>query len=329
MEKFPCNITVTTFDRRKRFQTKKVYEYDAFFSARYIKEDKSFHMIVNGGTKTEVFISSKLQISNNIATLGTLTLNIPEFRCLVELQTTVIDEIPDTTHQTLFKIMSVLSRQDIESATDVLFEAAADENKENNNCFANQTTPEKQRPSSSIPLEKKKLRSPLKSGYTPSKKKDRLGSVRSSPLKATQTSSFMPSKMIFSSNNNVSSRGRSRNGYSRESLSPGDVALTKSQEDVLERCKGGANVFLTGGAGTGKSYLLKCILDEMVSLHGKQAVFVTATTGIAAVSIGGITVHQFAGIRPGDTIAEVGDTFKQVGLYFAKDNNILGTAVCL
>jgi ATP-dependent DNA helicase PIF1 len=90
------------------------------------------------------------------------------------------------------------------------------------------------------------------------------------------------------------------------------VALTQTQVDVLERCKEGANVFLTGGAGTGKSYLLKCILEEMVDMYGKQAVFVTATTGIAAVNIGGTTVHQFAGIRPGDTAAEIGDAFNQV-----------------
>lgn len=64
----------------------------------------------------------------------------------------------------------------------------------------------------------------------------------------------------------------------------------------------GGNVFLTGQAGTGKSYLLKEFLKE-----AKTKVAVTAPTGIAALNIGGTTTHRWAGMqlgpRPEESIA--------------------------
>lgn len=60
------------------------------------------------------------------------------------------------------------------------------------------------------------------------------------------------------------------------------------------------NVFLTGPAGTGKSYLL----NEYISTdpagaieHGDIAI--TASTGIAALNIGGMTVHRWSGMMLG------------------------------
>ena len=56
----------------------------------------------------------------------------------------------------------------------------------------------------------------------------------------------------------------------------------------------GANVFLTGAPGAGKTY----VLNQFVRL-AKQAgknVAVTASTGIAATHIGGTTIHSWSGI---------------------------------
>lgn len=72
--------------------------------------------------------------------------------------------------------------------------------------------------------------------------------------------------------------------------------LTAEQQQVLEACLQGRNVFYTGGAGTGKSTLLTVIIDRLIELHGPRGVYVTATTGLAACAVGGSTVHQFAGI---------------------------------
>lgn len=49
-----------------------------------------------------------------------------------------------------------------------------------------------------------------------------------------------------------------------------------------------ANVFLTGKAGTGKSTFLKYICDN---LYKKKVVL--APTGVAAVNVGGVTIHSF------------------------------------
>ena len=73
--------------------------------------------------------------------------------------------------------------------------------------------------------------------------------------------------------------------------------ITKEQREILDACcDSQTNIFFSGSAGTGKSSLLTLIIDELNVLHGKQSVFITATTGSAACKIGGTTVHQFAGL---------------------------------
>ena len=71
--------------------------------------------------------------------------------------------------------------------------------------------------------------------------------------------------------------------------------LTQTQENILAACLSGENIFITGGAGTGKSSLLLIIVEKLYEKYGRHTVFVTATTGLAACAIGGTTVQQFAG----------------------------------
>ena len=77
--------------------------------------------------------------------------------------------------------------------------------------------------------------------------------------------------------------------------------LNGEQLAIAERVLTGRNAFITGSAGTGKSFLLRYIISELQKLHGgaKERVAVTASTGIAAVNIGGQTIHSFAGIGMG------------------------------
>ena len=77
------------------------------------------------------------------------------------------------------------------------------------------------------------------------------------------------------------------------------IKLSTQQKDVIEVCLSGENVFYTGGAGTGKSHLLQHIIEALSTKRRPHSVFVTATTGLAACSVGGVTVHQFAGLRVG------------------------------
>jgi ATP-dependent exoDNAse (exonuclease V) alpha subunit len=67
-----------------------------------------------------------------------------------------------------------------------------------------------------------------------------------------------------------------------------------TQEEALRILKNGHNVYLTGAAGSGKTYLLNQYIQY---LKAKRAnVGVTASTGIAATHMQGITIHSWAGI---------------------------------
>ncbi len=65
----------------------------------------------------------------------------------------------------------------------------------------------------------------------------------------------------------------------------------KVAQEILES---GQNVFLTGPPGTGKTYVINDFRVFLAS-HGLN-VAVTASTGIAASHIGGMTLHAFAGL---------------------------------
>ncbi|XP_057305688.1 ATP-dependent DNA helicase PIF1-like isoform X1 [Hydractinia symbiolongicarpus] len=76
--------------------------------------------------------------------------------------------------------------------------------------------------------------------------------------------------------------------------------LSLEQKLALESVKNGKNVFITGSAGVGKSYLLNRIIKSL-----PRSIHVTASTGVAACNIGGTTLHSFAGIGLGDKDADV------------------------
>lgn len=69
--------------------------------------------------------------------------------------------------------------------------------------------------------------------------------------------------------------------------------FSPEQVKALEEVKRGRNLFVTGPAGTGKSYLLKHIV-QWAEKEGKS-VAVTAMTGVAAILIEGQTFASFAG----------------------------------
>ena len=60
---------------------------------------------------------------------------------------------------------------------------------------------------------------------------------------------------------------------------------------ILTLLKNGENVFLTGFAGTGKSYILNKLKE-----YFKKKLTITSTTGIAAVNVKGQTLHSWAGV---------------------------------
>lgn len=78
-----------------------------------------------------------------------------------------------------------------------------------------------------------------------------------------------------------------------------ELNLSPSQaiawRDIVENGRSG---FLTGGAGTGKSYLVQNAVKQLRENGGKVAV--TGTTGISAVINSGLTVNSFFRIGPDD-----------------------------
>ncbi len=73
-----------------------------------------------------------------------------------------------------------------------------------------------------------------------------------------------------------------------------------TQSQTLEILKTGANVFLTGEPGAGKTYVLNQYIDWLLS--SDVSVAITASTGIAATHIGGMTIHSWSGIGARDTL---------------------------
>ncbi len=68
------------------------------------------------------------------------------------------------------------------------------------------------------------------------------------------------------------------------------TSLTKSQQNAFNLFKNGANIFLTGKGGSGKSFLTRHII-EWCQGNGKS-VMVCAPTGVAAQNIQGSTIHR-------------------------------------
>lgn len=86
-----------------------------------------------------------------------------------------------------------------------------------------------------------------------------------------------------------------------EEEAPPPPRLTAEQARVLDLVRAGHNVFFTGNAGTGKTFLLERLLEELRARYGTEEAFrtrvaVTATTGVAATHVGGQTLNAALGI---------------------------------
>ncbi|NCN27817.1 AAA family ATPase [bacterium] len=68
--------------------------------------------------------------------------------------------------------------------------------------------------------------------------------------------------------------------------------LNEQQTQAMKLLHGHRNVFVTGGAGTGKSYLIQNYLKGT----DRKCIPVLASTGAAAVLVGGRTFHSFFGL---------------------------------
>lgn len=73
--------------------------------------------------------------------------------------------------------------------------------------------------------------------------------------------------------------------------------MNSCQTKILDAINDGNNVFFTGPAGSGKSFMISTIIQEFKENSKKLGVL--SSTGTSAIKIGGTTVHGFFGIIPG------------------------------
>ena len=73
-----------------------------------------------------------------------------------------------------------------------------------------------------------------------------------------------------------------------------NIKWTADQQLAIAKLNTNSNIFLTGGAGTGKSTVIQNYLRE--GLDGTKTTAVLASTGTAAILLGGRTFHSFFGL---------------------------------
>ena len=90
-----------------------------------------------------------------------------------------------------------------------------------------------------------------------------------------------------------------------------DAEYRKLVDDVITpenrfhaHAQDGANCFLTGAGGTGKSTEVRAFIAEC-----PRRVSVTAPTGVAALNVGGMTIHRFCGMMLGPAAGQSNEEY--------------------
>lgn len=97
-------------------------------------------------------------------------------------------------------------------------------------------------------------------------------------------------------------REETQKAFKSQNAKQSAISLSQEQEVVKKLvCDDGKSVFFTGPAGTGKSVLMRAIIAQLKKKYAKdpERLAVTASTGLAACNIGGMTLHSFSGIGLG------------------------------
>lgn len=69
-----------------------------------------------------------------------------------------------------------------------------------------------------------------------------------------------------------------------------------SQTEAIIQMLMGNNVFLSGPAGSGKSFVIRKYCELVESFNPKVKIYKTSTTGLSAINIGGQTIQSFSGM---------------------------------
>ena len=74
--------------------------------------------------------------------------------------------------------------------------------------------------------------------------------------------------------------------------------LDEKQLNAFQSMLDGKNVFITGPGGSGKSYVIHLFIEYFRKYIEDEVnrIYVTSSTGLSALLIQGITIHQFSGL---------------------------------
>ena len=82
---------------------------------------------------------------------------------------------------------------------------------------------------------------------------------------------------------------------------PKNFEISTEMQSAINAVSAGKSIFITGRAGTGKSTLLTYLRQEVL----KDTFIVVAPTGVAAINVGGSTIHKFFGFLPDITFEHI------------------------
>lgn len=103
------------------------------------------------------------------------------------------------------------------------------------------------------------------------------------------------------------------------------MMLNRYQKLAYNKCKNEYNLFITGGAGTGKSFLINSLKEYYNGIKENDSFIITSTTGLSALNINGQTIHSWAGLTPETDTNNVDLFVKSIQNNYSKLNNYLYT----
>ncbi len=105
--------------------------------------------------------------------------------------------------------------------------------------------------------------------------------------------------------------------------------LDRQQKNTLSLFSSEYNLFLTGSAGTGKSFLVKKMVEQFQRQYpdNPDAMVVTSTTGLSSLNINGRTIHSWSGLTPSQDLDDLAGFITQTRKNHKRLNNWLYTKV--
>ena len=259
-----CDIELQYFDRKKQYVERKTQRNNSKFVISQSKD--GYEVRISSNHYNDYFISENLQISSISPDSNGLSIKLTEYNCKMCITNFIQDNF-----QSIIEILNKKLVKIVKPSKFVLAKTINDENIDINilakTMQQNHEIIGKMKPGLLL----------VSSNYTsPNKKKMKQNG--SSPTHLT-------------SSRLVSSKSEQRIA-SKQQIQ--DMSI--EQIRTIKYVQQGYNVFISGGAGTGKSTLLFKLIQELQTMYGQEFVYITATSGLAASAVGGTTVHQFCGL---------------------------------